>query len=264
MNGIDRDNGWFPLGVLTWNVRIGLGFTWATWDWVLHNLPRLHVVFLQEVRDFGRVQEIMGDAWIVFPLHRIEKGGCVVAVRAGRFNVLRRTHQAITSAKHQRHIVALAVEDKRTKRHGLFGSLHVDPLGEGFVHADARARRRHIRQVREWARFVGSWFRLVPDGIVVVGGDVNEQMGAEENVAKLLPKHVDDTAMAQLRDAGLRPAHIERKQKGAVKFDDAFAGGRGIKAVQRLQFKIPHNVQGAEHLDHRLVFVQYAVKRLEP
>lgn len=261
MNFIDRDNGWFPLGVLTWNVRIGLGFTFATWEWVLKNLPRLHVVFLQECRDFDKIQRIMGDDWLVFPGHRVDKGGCAVAVRLGRFEVLKRTHQRIVSRKHQRDIVALDVHCKRTGRRAMLGSLHVDPLGEGFIKANRMARRLHIRQMRAWASFVHSWFRVFDGGFAIVGGDVNEQMGNEHEVAKRLPRHVDDTAMAQLRDAGLRPAHIERRQKGRVKFDDTFGGGKGIKAVQRVQYKIPHSVQGAEHLDHELVFTLYAVKK---
>lgn len=266
MTGYDRKAGWRPIGQLAWNVRIGLGFTIETWRWVLMHTPMLHVVYLSEVKNVANVQEIMGPQWYVFPHRRPGNFGtvCVVALRLRRFTILTEVFDNIKSAKHERAIVGLVAEDKRTGRKIFFGPMHVDPLGKGFIKANPMARARHIHQVWEWARFVHRFLVTNPiNGAVFVGGDVNERMDLEHQVADLKPRYAGRTAVAQLKGAGLTPAAEARHQKKKVRMVEIFGGGRYVKCVQRLQLEIPENIPGAEFLDHELVYSQWAVKKVD-
>jgi hypothetical protein len=253
---------WVPLGLLTWNTRIGLGFTDDTWEWVLENIAPVHVVFLQEVRDVRQVQRIVGDRWYVWP--RTWRHGTateVVLIRKKRFRIEALVRKPIFSTKHERHITGIDVTDKRSERPMFLGSLHVDPLGAGFVAANPIARARHVRQVAAWAQWLQRWQAITLNGRAFVGGDFNERMHDEPDVARRKPRLAKKTAMALFRKVHMRPAHQVRKQH--AKFDDVFAGGKGLRLRLRRTIDVPDDVQGAKHLDHELVYVLYAVRKDE-
>lgn len=261
MTRINREQGWRPLGQLCWNTRIGLNFTPDTWAWVRKHLPLVHVLYLQEVKDVARVERILGDDWIVWPDHRGLQGTvCLVAIRKRRFVLEDTVRRQIKSAKHQREIIALVVTDKRTSRKLVLGSLHVDPLGKGFVEANAIARVRHINQVEAWADFAKGWIGWSDDAAVFIGGDVNERLQDEHTVARRKPALADKTVLAQFRQVDLTSAAVARGQLHLATMLDIWHGGRGVKCVDRQEYQIPGAIDGAEHLDHALVYTWYGVK----
>lgn len=267
MNRVSREKGWRSLGILTWNTRIGLGFTEQTWSWVWEHIAPLHVLFLQEVTDPTKVARILGDEWYSWPLRKPGSTNCcVVAIKARRFRVIDRVMRGNRhGSKHERHIMALEVFDKRSERPMLLGSIHVDPLGNGFIKANALARRRHINQVDAWCRYIASWLGSdMGDKAVFVGGDVNEHMREERQVAEAKPRLAGSTTIALFRGIRMIPAHLEPQgREGLVKFDDIFSGGRGVKVEERRSFTIPEHIHGAQFLDHSLVHVVYSVRRGE-
>jgi hypothetical protein len=264
MNRINREKGWRSLGILTWNTRISLGLTEQTWSWVLEHIAPLHVILFQEVKDPNRVRNILGDDWFVWPFLNYRTNGCVVALKVRRFTVIDKVlRDNKHGSKHLRHIVALEVHDRRTERPMLFGSLHVDPLGAGFLKANRLARGRHIRQVDSWCRYIAAYLGLgLHHQAAFVGGDVNEDMKQEYRVKQEQPRLAGSTVLALMAGIYMKPAFKERPNTG-VKFDDVFHGGRGIKVVGRRSIKIPEHIHGGEHMDHELVHVEYMVRRGE-
>ncbi len=252
---------WVPLGILTWNTRIGLGFTADTWEWVRKNIPVLHVILLQEIRDVYEVANVLGPDWFVWPQRNPgRKATTMVAIRRRRFKLLDSHNWPLHIGKHDREITTVLVDDKRSNRHMLFGSLHVDPLGKGFLGANVMARARHIKQVRAWAKYILG-YRSQKDGrLPFVGGDFNEQMDGEDRVAKVEPKMASETAIAQFRSVGMVAAH--RISGQTADFDDVF-GLNSVPVVRRRTVEIPRHVDGAEHLDHPLVYVCYRVGVLD-
>lgn len=186
-----------------------------------------------------------------------------VALRKQRFSVIDLVRVPIKSGKHQREVLGIVARDKRTNRKMFFGSMHVDPLGKGFVEANPMARARHIHQVWEWARWTQRFLQQSGDNAAFIGGDVNERMNLEHQVAEKKPALRHRTTIAQFREVGLQPAAEARQQRNKVKMLDIFGGGRKVKCTQRLQFTIPDGVEGAEFLDHELVYTQWALKKVE-
>lgn len=253
---------WFRLNTLEWNTRIGLNVTEEVWAWVQGHLPWLHIIFFQEVKDVQKLAQILGSEWEVRPGFRPQNMGTVtcVATRRHRFSATQFLRRPIISAKHKREVSFLAATDMHTGRRFKLGSMHVDPLGRGFLKASPLARRRHVKQVKEWADTIFASRFTDNQVIVIIGSDVNERLRDEDQVQKN-KRLKSKTAMAQFYKAGVKStAAVKHKLEKAGMLEIWF-GGPGIRCSSRYEVEVPRKIRGAEHFDHPLLVATFVVKK---
>ena len=261
--------GWSRLGSLTWNTHMGTAMTEDMWEWITDNLAPLQVIYLSEVDSWIKLQRLLGPEWRVVPNHAEtmrngRKATTALALKRRRFHAGGRvtTRDIGFGSKHARNLVTFTAVDKQTGRRTSFGSVHTDPLGKGFLEASPTARARHVKQTGAAAAFAQGMLNEDEHAAVFLGGDFNEQLGDQLRIAANSDRLGRQTAVHQLDRAGLTAAFAERSQHRSVKLDDVFAGGRRVRCVQRLQFRPPTKVHGADHLDHDLVYTVHKVKDL--
>jgi hypothetical protein len=251
-NGVmSESNPWVPLNYLTWNTHVSLTVTNEVWLWIRRTFPRIHVIFLQEVRDVAELRRVLGKEWEVRGT-----SSTFIAFRTDRFEDVDMSVIDITyGSKWKRARVTITAYDNRSRRRVHLGSIHTDPLGLGFVKAKFSSRRRHIRQTKAWAEWAKGKVRKNDQSVITIGGDVNERMDSRIT-GRLAPK----TALAQFRRAGLTAAHVVTSQKNRVRLDDVFFHPtKYIQVTQRRQDRPPVSVDRG--FDHDMVWLGTRVRR---
>lgn len=253
---------WVFQNHLTWNTHMDRTVTPQVWRWIRVNLPRIHVIYFQEVSDLPNLRRVLGDDWEIVPEKRHKRSTSYVAYRKRRFGVpLVTTFRDISfGSRWDRSVVGVSVMDRRSNRRCTFGSIHTDPLGEGFQNANWRARRRHIKQTRAWVSWISKVAARHPQGVQVVGGDVNERLNIPVH-GRLSMK----TAQVLFARKGFVAAHTVTDGV-SPHLDDVFARETEFLEIEsRRQFRPPLLVQGrrlpgSAEFDHDLVFVRTRVK----
>lgn len=254
---------WVRVTCLCWNTHVSTTLTPQVWAWIQQRFPRLHVLFLSEVTNLAALRAVLGPAWKIVPATRYRTSSTYVAVRRQRIAAHPRADLADITFRSRWHrvIAALNYDDTRTGRRMSVGSIHVDPLGKGLAHAHPVARRRHIRQVKAWARWARVVARKNPTGVQIMGGDVNEQLSAQ-----LPPRWARQSALTRFRRVGYRAASAVLGQRAQL--DDVWLRPtRYARVVSRVQTRPPlrdHDgrpIPGAAGFDHDLVCVSVRVRR---
>lgn len=226
MNAADRPPApatWHPVSVGTWNTHVSHALRQGGLEWLLEHAPGVKLWCLQEVEsprdvtDALRRARVLGD-WELAPARGYSRRGGMPYVLAhrSRFRVLSQRHRALRPANYPRALLDVLLEDIRAQRMWGVSSVHVDPLGRGFVRANRMARKWHERQVQANATLAAS---RPGDWVSVAAGDWNEHLGQLGAIkGPLARRH----ALARMAAAGLAPSYRQVHPPGRVDLDDVF------------------------------------------
>lgn len=238
--------------VLTYNGHVGIPIRNGALQWLLRETDP-DVILLQESIDTAAMRRALPlRDWHYHVEEQPGRQGTYVVARKDRFDLVRSSNRNVTfGEKHNRRRAVAVLRDRRTGREVVASSIHVAPLGAGFVDANPAARKRHERQVQTWADYFA---KVSPEAVAIVGGDVNENIGESRSFPEPLRSR---SAVGRLGKVGLRPASYVTRQD--ARLDDVFVRqGEHVKVTERRTLRPP--VEGG---DHPAVVVTVEVAKVE-
>lgn len=219
-----------------------------------HVMRRVNVIFLSEVSNVPLLRDMLGPNWWLVSADSKTSGTNYLALKdRSRWSEPQVwDKEAKHGSRHGRSTRGIRAWDKKARRHVVFSSLHPDPLGLGFRHADAGARGVHIQQVEDTVRFHEDEGR---DGDVhISAGDANESLDLKAVLT--YPKALKaKSAVAQFAQAGMFPSHkMADITSGALRLMEAFISRKPYVEVTRSAAVDP-TVKGMDH-EVRAVWVK--------
>lgn len=246
----------------TWNCHVSQALHSGGLGWLLEAAPRVHVWSLQEVKRVHHLRAALREAgalrdWTIIPGRYARNGAMpyLLVRNRRRFEVERVTRRRLEPAAYPRTMLSAIIHDNRTNRPIWGQSLHVDPLGRGFLRANPRARRRHEQQVQAFADVFGD---APPQAVSVSGGDFNERLRLGPKAMR--PDLWERSARGRFEAEGGFPGfRLTRRGSRWVDLDDVFVRDDDyVRVVNRRVLEPP--VRGN---DHRAVVLRMRVKILK-
>lgn len=246
------------LRVMVINGHVGVPIRNGVIRWAMGNLPKIHVLLAQDIRDAQALKRALGPTWVIFPHEQPgttakTEAMTYICYRLARFECCRivRNRDITHGEDHPRRMTAIGLTDKVTGQMFDFASVHAAPLGQGFIAAPQHQRNIHIEQVKEYVRFFKH--EADPESIWIAGGNFNERLAAY--VPQDLYKHC---ARGLFRKAGMVAAHRLLKIEGEVRMMEIFLNTHGKAHVRRRR-----TVYIPKHgMDHEVVVVTMRVHKV--
>lgn len=248
----------------TFNTHLGYGLDNGAFEWLLERVPWSSLWFLQEVpqrRDVIEALERAGvrDEWAVIGPQGDDRPGLpYVLARKRRFKIAGPAYSRPLAGAHARRLTEAHLEDRYTGRNVYASSIHVDPLGKGFVYAHVDKapgyRSLHERQVQAYADRAGSHDS---QDVVIYAGDLNESLDQLRFApVELQARH----ALARFRNEAHMRAAFQLTRHGTrdVTLDDVLVRPSPFVSVGRRRVLEPP----FPNLDHAAVVARLSVKAL--
>lgn len=226
--------------------------------------PGPDILLFQEVKhrdDLKRaLHREMGRSWRLTTDKQISTkknapGLSYVAYDSRKFRLRADEVHRITNGekKYPRQMPVARLEHKITGRVFVVTSIHVAPLGKGFLEGNDGQRRIQARQLKAYADRMGD---VRPKRVAIAGGDTNQNLDLKDSrIPKSLRSQWSEHIFGQV---GMRPAH--EKLGGRVTIDDIF-----LRQDQHASFKTRKTytmpVRGAQ-AGHMGILTVISVKRL--
>lgn len=233
--------------VLVINTHMDQGLRNGIIQWCRkHVMRRVNVIFFSEVSNVPLLRDMLGPDWWIVSADSETSGTNYVALkdksRWERPEVWDK--EARHGSRHGRSTRGIRAWDRKARRHVVFSSLHPDPLGLGFRHADPGARAVHIRQVEDTVDFHKDQGTV--GAVDISAGDANESLDLKAVLT--YPKALKvKSAVAQFATAGMYPSHRTADNvDGQLRLMEAFIGKEPYVEVTRSEAVDP-TVKGMDH-----------------